>query len=49
MLRWPKRARRRLAGLAYDERTGAVCDARCQAGTHREHVQARALSRRGML
>jgi hypothetical protein len=49
MLKRRRRIRRRFAGLTYEERTGAVCDAPCQAAVHRERVQARALSRRGVL
>jgi len=49
MLKRRTRIRRRLAGLTYEERTGAVCDAPCQAAAHRERVRARALSRRGIL
>jgi hypothetical protein len=47
MLRLTRIRRRVLASIAFDERTGAVCDARCRAGAHREREQARALARRG--
>ena len=49
MLKRRTRIRRRLAGLTYEERTGAVCDAPCQAAAQRERVQARALVRRGII
>ena len=49
MRRLSRLRRRQLSGLAYDERTGSVCDARCQANAHREREQARALTRRGVL
>jgi hypothetical protein len=47
MIRMARLRRRALATVAFDERTGAVCDARCRASAHREREQARALGRRG--
>jgi hypothetical protein len=47
MLRLTRIRRRALASIAYDERTGAVCDARCRAGAQRERDHVRALARRG--
>jgi hypothetical protein len=49
MLKRRTRIRRRLAGLTYEERTGVVCDAPCQAAAQRERAQARALVRRGII
>jgi hypothetical protein len=43
-LRTPRRER---GGIAFDERTGEVCDARCRAAVRRERDLARGLLARG--
>jgi hypothetical protein len=47
MLRLTRIRRRALASVAYDERTGVVCDARCQSSAQRERDQVRTLTLRG--
>ncbi len=48
MLRSLMSARRRLGRVAFDERTGSVCDAACQAASRRERDLVTMLQRRGM-
>jgi hypothetical protein len=49
MIGLSRRRRRPPGGVAYDERTGTVCDARCRAVAHLDRERARALARRGPL
>ncbi len=47
MLRMRMPRRRARSSIAFDERTGAVCDARCRAAARRERDLVDALAKHG--